>query len=63
MLIYTLDPFMSPGEIAIVIPGLPIFFEENYVDAERAAQAWIAILERPAAIAPPDEPKPLDNEV
>lgn len=55
---YELDPFLSAGEIAIKIPGLPVFFEENYHDAELAAQGWVAILllsnTAPSANAPLD---------
>jgi hypothetical protein len=47
---YTLDPFVSPGEIAIRIPGIPLFFEETYHEAELAARAWCALVRRPDAI-------------
>ena len=51
-MIFELDPMLSPGEIAIRIPGLPIFFEESYHTAELAAAAWCwwLLRWRPAAI-------------
>lgn len=59
---FELDPFISPGEIAICIPGLPVFFEDSYHAAELSASAWCAWLLRwqPLAIVERGVDAPLD---
>jgi hypothetical protein len=42
---FVLDPFVSIGEIAIIIPGVPMFFRDNYDAAELAARNWITAMQ------------------
>jgi len=66
---YTLDPFLSPGEIAIIIPGVPTWFERDYFHADLAARNWIAATElsvisdgNPGGPPPPGDDVPGPND-